>query len=227
MLHTPPEQLTQWHNSMWRPWYAALWAEAAVLAGRGMPSPAWTGPALMTADNPIATAIVDRAAALAQRRRPRRVDRRGRRPAGGRMPLPVGQNARPHRRGQRARGEAVLAAMGATLWPGLQNDVERGLGRPAHVGEPGLAQHGGEPAFTGLRAQSEPDLLRQRARRADHRGQAVEVRPTGFRLSSSPSPAFGSTSSSVPSGARACRMRRATPTGSPMSCRASNRHTRS
>jgi hypothetical protein len=35
------------------------------------------------------------------------------------------------------------------LWSGLQNDVERGLGRLSYVAEPGLAQHGGQPAFTG------------------------------------------------------------------------------
>ncbi len=26
VLDTPPEQLKEWYNGMWRPWYAALWA---------------------------------------------------------------------------------------------------------------------------------------------------------------------------------------------------------
>jgi hypothetical protein len=34
LLHTPPEQFRQWHNGMWRPWYAAVWAEAAAVLGR-------------------------------------------------------------------------------------------------------------------------------------------------------------------------------------------------
>jgi len=33
VLATPPEHFRGWHNGMWRPWYAAVWAEAAVLAG--------------------------------------------------------------------------------------------------------------------------------------------------------------------------------------------------
>ena len=33
LLDTPPEQFRDWYNGMWRPWYAALWAEAAVLSG--------------------------------------------------------------------------------------------------------------------------------------------------------------------------------------------------
>ena len=36
-----------------------------------------------------------------------------------------------------------------------------------------LAQHGVQPPLAGLRAEPEPDLLVQRPRRADHRGQAV------------------------------------------------------
>ena len=31
-LRTPPEQFRTWASGMWRPWYAALWAEAAVVA---------------------------------------------------------------------------------------------------------------------------------------------------------------------------------------------------
>lgn len=50
---------------MWRPWYATLWAETAVLAddagaGERLLRARWA-----TADNPIADAIMARAAALA------------------------------------------------------------------------------------------------------------------------------------------------------------------
>jgi hypothetical protein len=54
-----------WNTALWRPWYAALWAEAAVMADhpdaarRIEPSRRAAGP------NPIATAIVERSAALA------------------------------------------------------------------------------------------------------------------------------------------------------------------
>ena len=65
LLDTPPEQFRAWHNGMWRPWYAALWAEAAVVSGRRDAAGRIGRARLMTADNPIAAAIVDRAAALA------------------------------------------------------------------------------------------------------------------------------------------------------------------
>src|SRR3954451_17865049 len=56
---------------------------------------------------------------------------------------------------------------------GLQDEVERGFGGPPHAAEAGLVQHGGESAFASLRAEAEADLLGQRARCADDRGQAV------------------------------------------------------
>ena len=45
---------------MWRPWYAALWAEAAVLSGHEDAADRIRRARVATADNPIATAIVDR-----------------------------------------------------------------------------------------------------------------------------------------------------------------------
>ncbi|TDD70424.1 ATPase [Jiangella aurantiaca] len=65
VLHRPPEEFRGWFELIWRPWYAALWAEAAVLAelpdaaeriGRARP---------FTTDNVVAAALVDRATALA------------------------------------------------------------------------------------------------------------------------------------------------------------------
>jgi predicted ATPase/DNA-binding CsgD family transcriptional regulator len=64
LMDTPPEQLTEWYSGLWRPWYAALWAEAAVLSGHGDAADRLRRARLATAGNPIATAIVDRAAAL-------------------------------------------------------------------------------------------------------------------------------------------------------------------
>jgi hypothetical protein len=65
LLGTPPEQLDEWYSALWRPWYAALWAEAAVLAGRADVPDRIARARTMTTDNPIAAAIVERAAALA------------------------------------------------------------------------------------------------------------------------------------------------------------------
>jgi hypothetical protein len=58
--------LAAWHTGAWRQWYAALRAEAAVLSASGDHAAA---PSAQTreivAGNPLATAIVDRSAALA------------------------------------------------------------------------------------------------------------------------------------------------------------------
>jgi predicted ATPase/DNA-binding CsgD family transcriptional regulator len=64
LMDTPPEHLTEWHSGLWRPWYAALWAEAAVLSGYEDAADRLRRARLAAAGNPIATAIVDRAAAL-------------------------------------------------------------------------------------------------------------------------------------------------------------------
>ena len=53
-----------WHSGLWRPWYAAAWAEAAVLAGRPDAAERLERARTRAADNPVATAVVDRAAAL-------------------------------------------------------------------------------------------------------------------------------------------------------------------
>jgi len=53
-----------WQNGMWQPWHAALWAEAAVLTGRGDAAARIAAAQEMTRDNPAAAAIVGRAAAL-------------------------------------------------------------------------------------------------------------------------------------------------------------------
>lgn len=116
-LGIPPEHLKTWVSGMWRPWYAALWAEAAVLTGHQDAAARIGRARLATIGNPIAAAIVDRAAALAG-------DRDGLVPAAAaleaagcryqwaRTLVAIGGT-------ERVRGEAALAAMGATVmaWP--------------------------------------------------------------------------------------------------------------
>ncbi|GAB3262639.1 ATP-binding protein [Kineosporia babensis] len=65
-LATPPEELDQWFSALWRPWYAALWAESAVLAGLSDPQERIRRARRSSEGNPLATAIVERAAALAE-----------------------------------------------------------------------------------------------------------------------------------------------------------------
>jgi predicted ATPase/DNA-binding CsgD family transcriptional regulator len=123
VLDTPPEEFKEWYNGMWRPWYAALWAEAAVLSGHPDAAARVDRARLMAADNPIATAIVDRAAALSGRAG-QAGDRDGLTAAATAL-----QDAGCHYQfartlvflggEQRARGDSMLATMGATpmVWP--------------------------------------------------------------------------------------------------------------
>ena len=114
---TPPEQFRDWASGMWRPWYAALWAEAAVVTGHPDAAARIRRARLATRDNPVAAAIVDRAGALAG-------DRAGLAPAAAALAA-AGCRYQWARTlvaiggAERARGEAELAAMGATVmaWP--------------------------------------------------------------------------------------------------------------
>lgn len=60
-----PTVWNHWHAAMWRPWYAALWAEAAVLGQRPDAEDRIQRALAATAQNPIATTIVHRAAHIA------------------------------------------------------------------------------------------------------------------------------------------------------------------
>jgi hypothetical protein len=62
-----PAVFGDWNSGLWRPWYAALWAEAAVLAGHPDAAERIWRSRHAARDNPIATAIVERAAAIAAR----------------------------------------------------------------------------------------------------------------------------------------------------------------
>jgi predicted ATPase/DNA-binding CsgD family transcriptional regulator len=64
-LAVDPDRLRDWFSGEWRPWYAALWAEAAVLAGRVDATERIERARLSVAANPVATAMVERAAAFA------------------------------------------------------------------------------------------------------------------------------------------------------------------
>jgi hypothetical protein len=112
LLATPPEDFRDWHNGLWRPWYAALWAEAAVLAGDPAAAVRIVRARRCAAANPIALAIVDRAAALAAGNRDEMLAAADRMSAAGcryqrarTLVLADGP--------ERARGEDELAAMGA------------------------------------------------------------------------------------------------------------------
>ena len=59
-----PEDLRRWITGMWRQWYAALKAEAAVLTGQPDARKRLVRARTIATDNPTATAIVDRASAL-------------------------------------------------------------------------------------------------------------------------------------------------------------------
>ncbi len=120
VLDTPPEQFQQWYNGMWRPWYAALWAEAAALSGHKDAAARIQRARLATAGNPIATAIVDRTAALDGRdgdcggltAAAAALEAAGCRYQWARTLVFIGGE-------QRAHGESMLATMGATpmVWP--------------------------------------------------------------------------------------------------------------
>ena len=132
LLGTPPEEFRTWYAGMWRPWYAALWAEAAVIAGHPDAAARLRRARLATLDNPVAAAIVDRAGALAG---PVLADPVLADPVLGSHPSGLAPAAGALRAAgcqyqwartlvlmggpDRAHGESVLAAMGATVmaWP--------------------------------------------------------------------------------------------------------------
>jgi predicted ATPase/DNA-binding CsgD family transcriptional regulator len=59
-----PESYKPWHDSAWRPWYTAVWAESAVLAGLPDRRSRLERARFIVRENPIASAMVDRADAL-------------------------------------------------------------------------------------------------------------------------------------------------------------------
>jgi hypothetical protein len=64
LLTVEPESCPSWHDGLWRPWHAALWAEAAVLSGARGARDRIARARRVAAPNPISTAVLDRSAAL-------------------------------------------------------------------------------------------------------------------------------------------------------------------
>ncbi len=63
-MRDDPASFVNWHTGEWRPWYAALHAEAAVLAADPSARGRIDRARPVTASNPVAVALVDRAEAL-------------------------------------------------------------------------------------------------------------------------------------------------------------------
>jgi len=64
-LEIHPHELRRWYQGIWRPWYAAAWAEAAVLAGEPDAVDRIAAIRGTTAENAVTAALVQRSAALA------------------------------------------------------------------------------------------------------------------------------------------------------------------
>jgi predicted ATPase/DNA-binding CsgD family transcriptional regulator len=117
LLTAPPEEFQAWYNALWRPWYAAVWAESAVLAGHPDAADRLARARLSTVDNPITLAVVERSAALAAGDRDgvlaaaERLYTAGCRYQWARTLVLAGGP-------ERTRGEDELAAMGATPMAG-------------------------------------------------------------------------------------------------------------
>jgi hypothetical protein len=112
LLSAAPEDFRDSHGGLWRPWYAAVWAEAAVLAGDADAAGRISRARRCSSDNPIALAIVDRSAALVSGDRNAMMAAAERLSAAGcryqwarTLVLAGGRD--------RSRGEAELTAMGA------------------------------------------------------------------------------------------------------------------
>jgi hypothetical protein len=107
-----PERLKRWYDAVWRQWYAALWAETSVLAELPDRHHRLERARFITIDNPVATAIVDRAEAIAtgdNDRLPKVADSlaaAGCRYQQARTLVLAGGEAR-------TEGEAIMAAIGA------------------------------------------------------------------------------------------------------------------
>jgi hypothetical protein len=112
-MQSPPEEFRAWHNGMWRPWYAALWAEAAVLGDHPEAEERIARARPLVADNPVAAAVVERATAQSSADRDgvlaaaRALEAAGCRYQWGRSLVLAGGD-------ERELGETILSGMGAT-----------------------------------------------------------------------------------------------------------------
>ncbi len=113
-LEIHPHELRRWYQSIWRPWYAAAWAEAGVLAGEPDAAERIASVRPTTAENAVTAALVQRAAALATDHRAgvlaaaEALEAAGCRYQWARSLLLAGGP-------ERERGASALAAMGAVV----------------------------------------------------------------------------------------------------------------
>jgi predicted ATPase/DNA-binding CsgD family transcriptional regulator len=115
VLAVPPDRTEHFRllDGLWRPWWAALWAEAAVLSGRPDAAARIAVARPLVADNPVAAALVVRAGALLAGDRDgvlaaaAALDSAGCRYQWARSLLLAGH-------ADAARGRAAMAAMGAS-----------------------------------------------------------------------------------------------------------------
>jgi hypothetical protein len=113
-LSIHPHELRRWYEGIWRPWYAAAWAEAGVLAGEPDAGERIAAVRATTAENAVTAALVDRAAALASGHRAgvlaaaEALEAAGCRYQWARSLLLAGGP-------ERERGASALAAMGAVV----------------------------------------------------------------------------------------------------------------
>jgi hypothetical protein len=108
-----PESYKSWHGAVWRPWYAAVWAEAGVLGRLADRRARLDRARFVVRENPIAAALVERADAVdvGDTRRllaaAAALDAAGCRYQHARTLVLAGGEAR-------AEGEQILASIGAT-----------------------------------------------------------------------------------------------------------------
>ena len=107
-----PESFKPWHDAAWRPWYTAVWAEAGVLAELPDRRDRLDRARFVVRENPVAAAIVERAAAIdaddteALMTTAAALDAAGCRYQQARTLVLAGGDAR-------AEGRALMAALGA------------------------------------------------------------------------------------------------------------------
>lgn len=113
MAH-PPSALRRWSDGAWRHWYAAVWAETAVLAELADRHARVEQARFIVGNNPVASAMVERADALAVGDRDRLLEAAATFGAAG---CPYQRARTPVFAGGAARieGEAVLRAIGASV----------------------------------------------------------------------------------------------------------------
>ncbi len=112
-----PESFKLWHDAAWRPWYTAVWAEAGVLARLPDRRSRLDRARFVVRENPIAAAIVERAAGIdaddtdAIRGAAAALDAAGARYQRARTLVFAGGEAR-------AQGQAILTELGAAPMAG-------------------------------------------------------------------------------------------------------------